>query len=1245
MPLLRVTRTHSQPEVDPSLKHKEKRRKISTEDSGTASTTTTDTKASTMTFDFSTLAKKNAALKGRRRFNADLNDISSYVQGSGVVGHGYRVSRFQAGEDEGAVELAVQAHPSREDVLAIGVLVSDTSDYPKSHTYFSHSLSDSDPPSYVDSLIAGITSDTYASKNLVELVEKVLKDLSKTGTGSSSANAITINDSGSEAGEGDTEPDDEFYDYDEENIYNSSSRLLPLFTSPNKFNRTKLQADFIDTLASSYRPGFIPMSTDGLGGDFIISVSIPVVRLAEMVEPRALRAWDRKLMKLVGREGGRPYHLVLLISGWRGVYPYPFSAGGEMKLKFKVGLSPSYKPSQENGKEACRNFGLIVNDAEDELEAEKERERLEKEAMGLLWDEDAEDMDTPFEIEEGEREEEVVEEDLGTFTPFSLSSSLESLLDGSFLKLVAIRKRWGLGWAGAEVLLGECERMQLGEEFVMKESGQAILAVDKEEGKVYQQGQGGLPFDPLIEILRQQKQGGGEDQINLPLTAFSFLIRRLMLCTRFCIVCHSRLSTNHPEALKPYVCESKLCSYQYFCLGMGPRLEYEITHNPATVDLLTSLAYSAAAEGVLEDPLPIGMGLRVQSVDPGRVVKPPTRSHVYGIMAGVPGIATSAATPSTGTGNGNPDENVANQLEKDSDGLVDFDELSVGEMRVAIVTLIDSLPAIEEIKKHLERKVKPGKSKPKLKEMDPNILPAAWLVLRWIVGSCTADLEEITSGEEHIKNTDASWRQFRFTVGAPDAEAKFKAAVQEAQTKSTNAQTFPSLFAWHGSPLRNWHSIIRHGLWFKEVAHGRAYGNGVYLAKEAQTSMSGYAQAGRSVWRKSRCVPNSCVALAEIVNLPQEFVSSNPHFVIKDTHWIVCRYLLVKGSVVTDDGRNNLKVRNTGNTTPPRTTPFVRLDPAHRTTLHNQAIEIPEPGFQLEQMLETLRIQAVEDDNDGDDQIVFDYNPSNDEKEGGKGKGKEVIEISDEDDDVFMVDGDGDIEMYDSDAPPPPKSTKSKSKSAPKPKPIIDDWVHNPEWVQNAVPMMLPAPTTANRGATAALQRELKAMLKEQDNCKSLKELGWYMPQEFIGDNLFQWIVEMHSFDESIPIAKDMKREKINSIIFEIRFPPDFPLSPPFFRIITPRFLPFIHGGGGHVTGGGSICMDLLTASGWLPSYSIPAIIMQIKLAISNLDPRPARLASNWTQNYGVSEALAGYKRAAATHQWQLPSGIDQLVR
>lgn len=34
-------------------------------------------------------------------------------------------------------------------------------------------------------------------------------------------------------------------------------------------------------------------------------------------------------------------------------------------------------------------------------------------------------------------------------------------------------------------------------------------------------------------------------------------------------------------------------------------------------------------------------------------------------------------------------------------------------------------------RKHLERKVKPGKSKPKLRELDPAVLPAAWQILRW----------------------------------------------------------------------------------------------------------------------------------------------------------------------------------------------------------------------------------------------------------------------------------------------------------------------------------------------------------------------------------------------------------------------------------------------------------------------------------------------------------------------------------
>lgn len=45
-------------------------------------------------------------------------------------------------------------------------------------------------------------------------------------------------------------------------------------------------------------------------------------------------------------------------------------------------------------------------------------------------------------------------------------------------------------------------------------------------------------------------------------------------------------------------------------------------HNPHTVDLLVSLACVSPAEGVMEDPLPIGMGLRVPLHTSFQVVPP-----------------------------------------------------------------------------------------------------------------------------------------------------------------------------------------------------------------------------------------------------------------------------------------------------------------------------------------------------------------------------------------------------------------------------------------------------------------------------------------------------------------------------------------------------------------------------------------------------------------------------------------------
>lgn len=74
--------------------------------------------------------------------------------------------------------------------------------------------------------------------------------------------------------------------------------------------------------------------------------------------------------------------------------------------------------------------------------------------------------------------------------------------------------------------------------------------------------------------------------------------------------------------------------------------------------------------------------------------------------------------------------------------------------------------------------------------------------------------------------------------------------------------------------------------------------------------------------------------------------------------------------------------------------------------------------------------------------------------------------------------------------------------------------------------------------------------------------------------------------------------------------------------------------------------MDLLTSDGWLSSYSISAVLLQIRMAMSNLEPRPARLdPRNWNAPYSMDEAIAGFRRAASTHGWKVPDELDAIAK
>jgi ubiquitin-conjugating enzyme E2 Q len=150
---------------------------------------------------------------------------------------------------------------------------------------------------------------------------------------------------------------------------------------------------------------------------------------------------------------------------------------------------------------------------------------------------------------------------------------------------------------------------------------------------------------------------------------------------------------------------------------------------------------------------------------------------------------------------------------------------------------------------------------------------------------------------------------------------------------------------------------------------------------------------------------------------------------------------------------------------------------------------------------------------------------------------------------------------------------------------------------------------------------------------------------------MYQWIVELHSFPDSLPLAADMKKQGVTSIVLEMRFTEQFPFSPPFIRVVKPRFLPFGQGGGGHVTEGGAICMELLTNSGWSAVTTIESVLLQVQLAMGD-EERPARLlggggrgvAGGNRECYGVVEAVLAYQRACRAHGWEVPDGFGDFA-
>ncbi|KKK21968.1 hypothetical protein AOCH_001865 [Aspergillus ochraceoroseus] len=811
--------------------------------------------------------------------------------------------------------------------------------------------------------------------------------------------------------------------------------------------------------------------------------------------------------------------------------------------------------------------------------------------------------------------------------PIFIGKSLNSLLNERFLHIVKCRLDYGFSWTGAELYVSD---------------GQGkITDIRERENPKYFQVEDWSASSPAFLVADHLANVQNRSDMSLLLVAMQFTLRRFVKCTEFCLNCYCKINAGF-EAIKPFICSNGLCLYQYLALGMGPSLEWEISSQPYVVDLLISFAYTSIVSGKLNN-LPNGLQLKIPPPTSNSITWKAYEGQMFttepsGLCLRVGnsinlkhGDWIVVMLPVAQGTQGEPPELHAyvKDVSKWPDICLSYPIFRniTTDQKEWEGSLHGELCDRDE---NFRRRVVRGEAA-SLAQWQHRISPSALLLLQWIVGSNRSVIIYDDDPEHQVSGME-SYLQFRFAQGAPDKEERFVASV--TRTALRLQLQYPTLFAWHGSPMCNWHGILREGLHYKQIVNGRQFGDGVYMSQDFSVS-TGYCNRNFSPvyqnwqWPQSILKCSTAISLNEVVNAPAEYVSSRPHYVVGDVDWIQPRYLFVKCQTIPQS-LDKSKPRQPSNIYDQDPSCLVRgpqqqqikipLSAVNSHRIHTSPREVKKKtkkkAARLQELKSILKIPQGQE-------ILATGNSTNDDD-------ADSIATLMEDQLLLLSDSE---EGFGHEQP---KSTGLVQSTV-----LKTDF--KPGSLDPSSVQLLGDPTYATPTATKVLQKQLRVALRTQKK-EPMHELGWYINENLIS-NVYQWIVELHSFDPNHPLARDFNSAGLTSIVLEIRYPSQFPISPPFVRIIRPRFLRFSSGGGGHITAGGAMCMELLTNSGWLPTSSIESVLLQVRMAILNPVPQPARLdPKNWGKDYTVSEAIAEYKRVCICHGWNVPDDINQLA-
>ncbi|CAG8545611.1 3514_t:CDS:10, partial [Cetraspora pellucida] len=840
---------------------------------------------------------------------------------------------------------------------------------------------------------------------------------------------------------------------------------------------------------------------------------------------------------------------------------------------------------------------------------------------------------------------------------FVLSWTLTRLLSDKFFDMLCDRMWFGCGWSGVE--WADLKRNKdlvhdfLNNGELISEQIEECLAKDEEQHGVLTYLEG--------EHIEKATESTNR---NFLLLVLRFLRRRILLSTKYCLTCHFP-HMESVSSIRPFVCGTALCQHQAL-VGLGNLFEAVLVNSPVVVDLLISLCYVAISSHNLS-PFPsraIGITTVTKyDIQNSLVVDWDTNQGTIGTridagyaVYGWKGFDCQVLEndnlevyhPETGQPfavNRCSHTTTVRVLEVTSTYLVTDFPIVVpisavssrhvylpfrvyrrseknflnldGQPNYSLLqSVIDKLPQVNEMVKYAKKKI----LKQELDKLDTLCFP----LLSWIISSNRTHLRLLESDEEKVQFNETSsaygnWKQFIMIMSSPEKEETFQVEKDKLK-KERRGQTLGELFAFHGSPLHNWHSIIRTSLNWKKVVHGRAFGDGVYHSLQAATSASyagaSYHRYETGVWKNSMLVVQKCMALCEIVNRPSQFRSTNPHLVIQDENWITTRYLFVECLRDPSDPNNENEEEDwTPTYQPTPVVPLYNMTPSFATSLSNSLsnvlinrrrdntyITLDSQYYPMWFNNQPLQIPKR------DFSIIYNELP--------KGSSVDVGQF------IYKPDAQDMIKV----------SLDSETEEKNEDKFDIDDG-------DGFDLSLLPLPAESSKAATQRICRELRSIIHRQSEPSN--DFGFTVNTEQL-QSVYQWVVQLKDFDPSLPLAQDMARNKVKTIDLEVRFAPDYPFVPPYIRVIRPRLLRFMDGGGGHVTAGGSICMDLLTLGnalerGWSSVYTMEAVLLQVKMALSSLDPKPARLDRHWNNEYTPGEAIDSFIRVANNHNWTIP--------